>query len=196
VSQDIAKDVAIYVAKAPSELMPLLDKQRAELDARASKINELDELVAPYLKKSVQAIPKIQYIEGSREVRAFLYQQLDHWRASFSGEDSTWWGYQDPSFVEHYKPWLEHAWKTQGENESICLLSSPAEVEDSLRGQVAGRTVKILPDNMNFSSTIWVVGSYVVMLMTSSPPHYAVQLREPLFSGNLRLLFKMLWESA
>jgi hypothetical protein len=48
---------------------------------------------------------------------------------------------------------------------------------------------------VKFSSSIWIYGGYIVMGITSQKPHYALQMKEPVFASNLRTVFELLWRS-
>ena len=153
------------------------------------------EQVKPFFKSKFFSLPKIQFFEGNSAVETMLYDFSEEWQRSILQADGTWWGYQDHTLVEHYRPWLECYWTIKKEQQEIKLLSNEAPVEKALKGKVAKRTIKAVPADYDFSNTIWVCGEYIVLLMTRNEPHYAFQLRDSVFSSNLRLVFRLLWES-
>ena len=57
-----------------------------------------------------------------------------------------------------------------------------------------GRKIKALKGKLDFTSTIWVCGDYIIMIVARDNPHYAFQIYDKVFSANLRMLFKVFWE--
>jgi hypothetical protein len=80
------------------------------------------------------------------------------------------------------------------ENEKICLLSNKSPTEKKLKNKIAKREIRHVPKNFEFSSTIWVLGDYVITIMTRQKPHYAFVLKDSVFAANQRLIFQLLWE--
>ena len=122
-----------------------------------------------------------------------LFSHYSIWRREIAVLDNTWWGYQDDEFVSHYRKWLDRIWETTGPDEQVRLFSNNVPLENELRGKVPGRNIRIMPKSGLFSTTIWVLGPYVVMISARTRPHYAFQLRDRLFASNLRTVFELLW---
>ena len=102
--------------------------------------------------------------------------------------------YQDHHFVETYREWLDYYWNSMDRNERIWLLSNRSPTERRLKNRVACRLIRALPLKYQFSSTVWVLGEYVVTIMTRQEPHYASQLQDSVFAANQRLTFQLLWQ--
>ena len=198
VSCEKDKDPALYMPLAPQTLRQLVESEKEKtetaLEEKLTTAIQLEGLIQPFFQQKNYSIPKIQFFEGIKSVESMLYTHAAAWQESISHYDNTWWGYQDTHFVEHYRKWLDYYWATRGPDEEILLLSNRAEVEKKLKGKVSKRTIKPLPKGYEFSSTIWVLGDYVILIMTRQQPHYAFQLKDAVFASNQRMLFQMLWK--
>ncbi len=108
------------------------------------------------------------------------------------------WGFQDHAFVSHFRSWLKEAWKLIHEKAGIPgkILSNQSDIERSLRGKIPRREVRVLGDEFNFQSSFWVMGDYVVLIMTRESPMYAFQIHDALLAGSLRLIFRHLYDQA
>ncbi len=182
-----------YTANNPAALLKLVEQDKREVLAREHVAKELVQLIQPYFRNKNFSIPKLQFFEGRKNVASLLRDNLDTWRESLRQYDNAWWGYQDHTFVEEYIDWLEESWVTKSEDEYIKLISNYSKVESALSGKVKGRKIIPVSKEYNFSSSIWVCGDFIVLLMTRQEPHYAFQLHDPVFSANLRLVFQLLW---
>jgi hypothetical protein len=79
------------------------------------------------------------------------------------------------------------------DDEKIQLLSNKSSTEKKLKGKISKRTIKSVPKQFEFSSTIWILGDYIISISTRQKPHYAFQVKDTVFSANLRKLFQMCW---
>lgn len=189
--------VSLYVPNQPTALLRMVadEKERfaRDLVRREAAASELIPLLNPYFRAQNYSVPKLQFFEGTANVKSMLYDHCGDWQRSIANYDSTWWGYQDPHFVETYREWLDFYWSSMMENEKIWLLSNRSETEKRLKGRVARRLIKAVPKQSQFSNTIWILGDYIVTIMTRQQPHYAFQLQDAVFAANQRSLFQMLW---
>ena len=195
VSQEEKSATTFFMANKPSALMRIIEEEKNRLREKEKETKKLVELIQPFFRGRNFSVPRLQFFEGKKSIEAMLYDSLPIWRQSLSETDLTWWGYQDPSFVERYLPWLEHVWKSWHPNEKVKLLSHKSEIEKKVAGTRSGREVRIISEKIIFSSTIWVAGDYIILIMTRQEPQYAFVLRDPVFSTNLRSVFQLLWDS-
>ncbi len=187
---------ARYVANKPEALEGFLQRERKELEAKEKAAAQITDYITPYFQSSRIEVPKLQVFDGDNNVERMLYDYLPAWEESMSERDNFYWGYQDSSFVEHYRPWLDFHWKRMQKSYPlmrICLYSNDAEVERDLAGRVKNREIRKFPISGEFKSSIWIMGDYVVMVFTNKRPHYAFQLRDESLSSNLRSIFRVLW---
>jgi hypothetical protein len=48
---------------------------------------------------------------------------------------------------------------------------------------------------MNFSSSIWVGGEYLIMVVTKNKPFYMFEIHDAALADNMREVFKNTWEN-
>lgn len=194
VSVEKKKKVTFYTANNPQAILRNIEKEKKEVISRENFAKNLVQEILPYFKSKNFSIPKIQFFEGQKNVESMLYQHTERWHESMAKYDSIYWGYQDHTFVENYMDWLEWSWKIRPDNIQIKLISNKARIEKSLKGKVSGRHILQVDKNLDFSSSIWICGDYIVLIMTRQEPHYSFQLMDPVFATNLRSLFQLLWQ--
>lgn len=196
---DREKEPAQYTPLDPGSFLRTIELQKQEsdrqFDQQSNAARELEKLVRPLFLGQEFNVPRIQFFDGTRNVESMLYTYDKVWQESISHFDHTWWGYQDVQFIQSYRGWLEKYWKGLKEKEKIRLLSNRTEVEKKLKGKVERREIKALPKGVEFSSTIWILGEYVVCIMARQQPHYAFQIKDPILAANQRTIFQMLWKS-
>ena len=199
VSIEQASEGTLYIANQPEALSRMIHEQQLEselhIQTKVAALSEIMPLLSPYFKRENYSVPKLQFFEGTSNVKNMLYDHCRTWQQSIASYDYTWWGYQDHHFVETYLDWLNYYWASMHPNEKICLLSNKSETEKKLKSKVAKRSVKSVPKQYQVSSTVWTLGEYVVTIMTRQKPHYAFQLQDAVFAANQRMTFQMLWNA-
>jgi len=195
VSEERKQATTFFVANPPTSLLRLVQREQEELKSKEKAIKLLVEEIKPFFKAKLFSLPRLQFFEGSAAVENMLYDFTEEWRQGILSTDGVWWGYQDHTFVERYRKWLESYWKIKTDEENIQLISNRSNVEVELKGKVKGREIRAVPAEYDFSSTIWVCGDYIILLMTRNEPHYAFQFKDSVFAANLRLVFKLIWNS-
>ena len=194
VSSDEQGGVTRYLANPPTSLKRLVRDEREELERKEACADELVQLLGPFFRSRSLDVPRLQFFDGQKNVLTMLEEYLPVWRSSLASFDKIWWGYQDHTFVEQYRPWLDKTWATMEQDEYVYLVSNRAPIERELKGKVRGREIRTLADKSEFSSTIWILGHFIIMISSKEKPHYAFQIRDPVFAANLRSIFKALWE--
>lgn len=187
------RGTTFFAPSNPDAVLRMVEVAKTELGKREEVAKELVQAIAPYFKNKNYSVPKIRFFEGRASVETLLYDQYLSWQASMAKYDSTWWGYQDHSFVEQYMDWLRWHWERRLPDERIQLLSNKAPIEKRLRGKIERRAIRPIPAKFQFSATIWVNGDYIIMIMTGTKPHYAFELHDAVFALNLRNVFQFLW---
>ena len=191
-------EVNYYIANKPESLVRMITiEKKASEELLKQKMNLATEaipLLTPYFKNENYSVPKLRFFEGTTNVQSMLYDHFKTWQESISKIDYTWWGYQDHEFVETYREWLDFYWSSMDKDEKIYLLSNRSETEKKLKNHVSRRIIKAIPKKFQFSSTVWVLGDFVITIMTRQKPHYAFILQDAVFAANQRLTFQLLWE--
>lgn len=188
------KTIGVYVASEPDVLLRQLDRERETLARRQAEATALVEQVRPMFRSRFYHVPKIQFFEGRDGVEQMLYANLEQWQESLMRYDRVWWGYQDHTFVMNFRKWLDYTWARLNPQELIQLISNRAPIEDELRGQVRGREIRSISELLEFSSTIWILGDFIVLIMSRNEPFYSFQIHDPVFAANLRSVFQLLWK--
>jgi len=186
----------IYTASKPEAIRNFIEREKQELNAKESAASQIIDFITPYFQSSQVTLPKLQIFDGDSNVKSMLHDFLPEWEESMNSRDKTLWGYQDTSFVEHYRPWLDQHWERMHKKYpemKISLYSNDAKVERELAGKVKNREIRSFPMSEEFKSSIWVQGDFVVMIFTNKRPHYAFQIRDEALSSNLRSIFRVLW---
>ncbi len=194
VSEEKESSVTFFIIQSVNSLERMIENEKRELKSKEDSMKALLPQLQSLFQSTQYHVPRIQYFEGNKNVENMLYDFSKTWQEEVMKTDKVWWGYQDHTFVESYMKWLQYYWEMKQPDEVVQLLSNASEVEKKLKGKIQNRDIRPVPSGYNFNSTIWVLGDCIVMIMTQQSPHYAFQIRDPLFAGNLRELFKMLWE--
>ncbi len=198
VTTDSSRRALRYRAESPQALSSALQEHREILEHRERTLAKITQQIHPLLTARVHSEAKLEISEGRTKVERFLFDNLDRWRDSILRCDQSTWGFQDPSFVEEYSKWIKVAWRVLHVEAQISgrILSNSSSTERQLKSRIPRREVRILPRQYQFESSTWVMGDYVVVIMTRTEPFYALQIREPMLASNLRMVFKILYESS
>jgi sugar-specific transcriptional regulator TrmB len=192
-------DIAMYQSKSVDAISEMIHREKTKseksIKEKEDASKELIPLLESHFKNKNFSIPRLEFFEGSDGIERMLYKYEKIWQQSITHYDFTWWGYQDPHFVEIYRVWLDRYWASMLEQEKINLFSNKSEIESKLSRKIARRSIKKVDKKTEFSSTIWVLGDYVVTIMTRQQPHYAFILHDSVFAANQRMVFQKLWNS-
>ncbi len=196
ISEDLGSSKRFFVAKSPQDLDILLRRQEHEIEEKRYMLQNAMSELEKLAKTSEYSIPKIVFIE-EEGVREYLYKQTPVWNKNLLESDGTWWGFQDPSLVEHYQDWIDWYWqKSNPETINLKLLSSQAPVETEMKDKnYTRRQLKFWQAAEQFSATTWICGNYVIMVVTHKKPHYLVEIYDSVLAHNMRAVFKGIWQS-
>ncbi len=195
--EDTTRRPRTFIPTSPDQVRALIEEDKKRLLKRERSFKSLaDELEKIGAKKSYP-VPTVRFIEESK-IESFLKQQSPLWDASLVATDTTWWGFQDHTFVEHYGEWIQWYWKQAFEVIDLKLLSnrSPVELKFSAAAnpeQSRRRQIKFWGEATNFLSTTWAIGDYLVMINTRNHPFYLVEIHDALMAHDQREVFRNLW---
>jgi sugar-specific transcriptional regulator TrmB len=193
--EDLGSPAHYLVANDPKDILRLIDKEeeslfhKKELAGRA--IKELSQLAL----SAELPIPRIRFIE-EKLLEKFLYDQTDKWNDSVKKYDDMWWGFQDRDFAENYKSWIVNYWKIPSSQKvGGRLLTNQFLAETEIRKRSSSsRITKYWDQPENFTGTLWIVGDYIIMIVSKDNPHYLVEIYDKVLAHNLREVFKQLWK--
>ncbi len=195
IAEDLSNKILYFIALPPENLNRILDQTKREIKEKELLIKgAVNELNLINCEKNYP-VPKIRFIEENN-LEKFLFDNIVKWQKEIISIDGVWWGFQDHSFVENFPKWIEETWKTKESkdgNYQAQVLTNVSEVEKKLIGKYQPkRQVKFFPD-MNFTSTVWVCGNYLVTISTRQHPFYAIEIHDELLAQNMREILKKLW---
>lgn len=194
ITEDLGSSVRYFVALPPQDLSRLTQKEERVLSAKKLLVSSAIKELSSLAKNIRYSVPKIQFY-SENEISNHLYRQTSIWNTSIAKSDGYWWGFQDISFVEHYKPWLEWYWKNHSDK-GVRLLSNAKEDKEVTKGGFhSNRDIRYWENAQDFTATLWVIGDYLIMIVTKQRPHYLVEIHDSIMAHNQRQVFKGIWES-
>lgn len=186
-----------YLSPLPAESMrQITEKQKREMAEKEKLVKELMGQISLMAKKDYP-VPKIRFVEEG-ELRDFLYDNFIKWQTDLMKKDFTWWGFQDHSLVEHYEDWILWTWKQKEYQDPRChahLFSNDSTIEKKLEKKLdrSKRDIRFAK-GMDFTSSVWIGGDYVIMTVARQHPFYLVEIHDATLAHNLRQVFRNLWE--
>lgn len=195
IEEDLSGKTKYFVALPPEKLKNYTDKQLREVRFQEGIINELIPELELLPKSGNYSIPKVQVVNGN-DIEDFLYKKTPVWEKSMRDVgEKTWWGFQDHAFVEieKYQKWILWYWKQAKEDIDLKLFTNQSTVEEEMKGKnISRRNLKWWTGD-NFTSTQWILGEYIVSIVTREKLHYLVQIRDRVLADSMRNLAKNLW---
>jgi hypothetical protein len=77
----------------------------------------------------------------------------------------------------------------------IRLLSNDSIIEKKMASnKLPNRDIEFFLPKADFSASLWVIGSYIVMIRTREKPFYLVEINDNALAYNLKEVFKNIWE--
>ena len=197
ISQDFSQARTYINALPPEELLNIIKKEEKELEKKKGATIELIKEIKNSISNTPYSVPKIRFI-GEDELENYLYKQAPKWNESLTHGDSLWIGFQDHSFAEHYQAWIDWYWKSSApESIKLQLFTNESSIEKQLQKQgYTNRLMKFYKKNHDLTASTWIVGDYLIMLITNQRPHYAIEILNPVLAKNQREIFKTLWSLA
>lgn len=195
--EDSLKRPKVFVASGSEEINAEIELEKKRSDERQKMLTELGLAVDKQGASETLPVPTVRFIEETK-IESYLKKNASVWvQNSIEQNEFTWWGWQDHTFVEHYGDWIEWYWERWDEKMDLRLLSNRASVEVEFAKKNAHRTkrnIKFWGEALNFYSSTWVAGDYIVMINTRSRPFYLVEIRDKLMAHDQREIFKNLWD--
>lgn len=193
ISEDLGSEHRYLVARPPQELHSLVQKEEREIQKKKQLVDQAIEQLRSFTKETKYAIPKIVFI-SEEEVENYLYKQTPKWDESIAKYDKLWWGFQDKTFVKYYEGWIDWYWETGSRPDSELQLLSNESAEEIKKKKFPSRRIKFWSKSEDFTATVWILGDYLVMIVTATRPHYLVEIHDTVLAHNMREVFKGIWE--
>jgi sugar-specific transcriptional regulator TrmB len=194
VSEDLGGKTKYLVARPPKDLSSLINKEKKKLDEKEKLVQEAIKELQAFTKDTKYSIPKIVFI-GDDDLENYLYKQSPIWNESIVKKDktATWWGFQDRHFVSHYEGWIDWYWESSAPKDVSLKLLSNESAEEIKSKKFPRRKIKVFNANGDFTSTLWINGDYVIMIVCAKRPHYLVEIHDEVLAHNMREVFKGIW---
>ncbi len=196
VAEDLAGSVLHLLPLPPKNLLKTIDSSRRELDEKEKMVKEAITELSSLGLGGKYVVPKITFIE-EKNLEKYLYDNASRWNKELMKFDGTWWGFQDHSLVENFEDWILWVGKTKEYNDpkiNAKLLSNNSSIEAKIEKKIpkSKRNTRFAKD-MNFTSTVWIVGEYIITVSTRQHPFYLIEIHDAMLAHNLRETFKKLW---
>jgi sugar-specific transcriptional regulator TrmB len=195
VVEDAGSKILYYLPALSNELEKVIKREKEKSEEKIGVLKKLQAELVTLPQSKNYSVPKIRFIDEV-DIEDFLYESIPRWNESLLLHDKTWWGFQDHSFVEKFEKWIDYYWKHNPENVVLKLLTNDSEAEKGMRQKkyAKRREVRFFP-NSQFGATEWVIGDYIIFIMTKDRPYYLIEIRDAVIAENTRELFKKLWKT-
>ena len=192
IAEDVT-DKALNLVPLPIESRKAsIERSRSELNRRESVVDQAIQELKAITSQKTYSIPKIRFIEQG-ELKDFLFRNFEKWWKTIDNKDAAMYGFQDHSFAENYKEWIEWAAeKLQGSKNKVRLFTNASDIEDEMSRLKSVRETRFL-DGSEFTSSTWAIGDYIVMIYTRVAPFYLVEIHDAAMAKNMHAMFKSMW---
>ncbi|MEI6022272.1 MAG: helix-turn-helix domain-containing protein [bacterium] len=193
--EDLGGKTTYYSPAPVSELDRLIIKEKERIAQKEHTIKDLKEVVQSFPSSTAYSVPKIRFIEEG-DLEHYLHEATPRWiESQRATQELTWWGFQDHTFAEKYEKWIDWFWKKAPQEIDLKLFSNDSDIEVQMKEKdISRRMIRFWSGESNFTSTQWVVGEYVVSVLTKEKPYYLVEIHDAVLAHNMREVFKELWK--
>ena len=183
-----------YLVASPKDLEQLIITEKQQVLKNEAIVESLLPELKELSRSARTPIPNIQYIRES-ELKEFFYKQNPVWNQSMidTGETS-WWGYNSRDLTSHkfVRDWIDHSWRTAPKQIDLHLFSPEHEGEKEIQKKgYERRHIKYWDEEHDASQ--WVLGDYIIMVVTKQKPQYVIQIKDKLMAESLRRTYRKLW---
>ena len=111
--------------------------------------------------------------------------------------NATWFGFQDHTFVEKFEKWIDWSWDKATQPIKLKLLTNESDIEEKMKAKkYSDRRMLKFWNNNEFTGTQWIIGSYIVLIVTKQHPYYLVEIHDSVMAHNMREVFKTIWNKS
>jgi predicted transcriptional regulator len=195
--EDSTKRPAVFLLADPDQVLTQIVKEKRQLAEREEMYKKIAAEISKATASKQYVVPTVRFVEESK-IEDFLKKNAPVWdETALTSGEITWWGFQDHTFVEAFGKWIQWYWLRWNEKMDLKLLSNgaKAEVEFAKKNKhLNRRNIKFWGEALDFYSTTWIVGDYVIMINTRTKPFYLVEIHDKLMAHDQREVFRNLWE--
>ncbi len=194
--EDLGGKTLYYLPSREQELEKLVKVEHEKIEQKEKSIRELQEFIKNTPESKTYSIPKIRFIDEA-DIEDYLYDAVPKWNKSILATDPTWWGFQDHTFVEEFKDWIIWYWKNAPKEIDLKLFSNDKDIEKRMeKEKITRRKIRFWKGERDFTATQWIIGSYIIMIVTTQKPYYLVEIHDSVLAHNMRTLFKQMWKDS
>lgn len=192
--EDLGGKTLYYLPARQEEIEKVIKREQEKMVSREKVLRDLQDALKSMPESVTYALPKIRYVD-ELDLEEYLYEATPRWHESALANNTTWWGFQDHTFVEQFEKWIVWFWRNAPEPINLKLFSNqaPAEVRMKVH-DISRRQIRFWEGESNITGTQWIVGSYIISIVTSQRPYYLVEIHDAVLAHNMREVFKKLWE--
>lgn len=194
--EDVSGAKTVFTPAPATQLEQIIKRGERELEEKKNTINDIVEELNIITSEKKYSVPKIRFVDESN-LENFIRENMEKWIQSMRKSDSTWWGTQDHTFSESFTEFNEWYWKRPYVGGiKMHLVTNEADIEKILekRYQKNERDVRFT-DSMKFTSSVWVGGEYLIMIVTRNRPFYLFEIHDAALADNMREVFKNVWKN-
>jgi sugar-specific transcriptional regulator TrmB len=192
--EDLGGKTLYYLPVKEGGLEKIIKREHEELKQKENSIRELQNILKSIPESKTYSVPKIRFID-EEDLEDYLYDATPKWNESMVATDTTWWGFQDHTFVEKFEDYIVWYWKNSPKEIDLKLFTNNKAIEEHMaEKKLHRRNIKFWDGKEDFTATQWVVGSYIIMVATDQKPYYLVEIHDSVLAHNMRTLFKKMWE--
>jgi predicted transcriptional regulator len=195
--EDSTKRPAAFLLADPEQVLTQIEKEKKQLAEREQSYQKIAAEISKLTAGKEYVVPTVRFVEEDK-IEDFLKKNVAIWdETAMAIGETTWWGFQDHTFVENFAGWIEWYWQRWDEKMDLKLFSNAAKTEVDFakkNSHLSRRNIKFWGEALNFYSSTWIAGDYVIMVNTRSHPFYLVEIHDKLMAHDQREVFRNLWE--
>ncbi len=197
ITEDLGSMPSVLVALPPQNLREIVSRQEREIKEKANIIDKLVPELFSFSQETQYSIPRIKFTT-EEDLTEYMKKQRLVWDEAIKKYDNTMWGFQDETFAEHYKGYIDWHWNNvmTSNDMKLRILANKTPIEENLAQKgYERREIKYWKGAQGFTASTWVWGDYIIMAVTNQRPHYIVEIYDSVLAHNMRELFKGIWDS-
>ncbi len=193
IREEIGKKTYL-IACPPEDLHNFIEHDRTALNRKEHLVQSAITELLPFAKNMRYDVPRLSFIDED-QLEQHLRKESERWTQSVRETGGMWVGFQDHSFAEEYEDWIDWYWTRKFTKDTeLQLFTNDSDIEGKMKKkQFTRRRMKHWESQNEITSTLWVAGEFVIMIVTRTRPHYLVEIHDKLLSRNLHEVFQKLW---
>lgn len=197
IHEDLGSTNTYYIAMPIEDLRVLCKVEEDELKQKKAVIEDVIRELGALPKSKLYSVPKIKFIDED-QLEDYLFKQTPRWfESALNNGEMNWWGFEDASWVKMYPDWIKFHWENAPKGLGARFITDNRVFQKTHMEQNFNpeRQVKFIdPQKHKFTANHAVLGDYIVFIVTSTKPHYMIEIHDSVMAHNLRETFKLIWD--